>query len=55
MDGSVLILGGVGAGAAYLLTASWFVAAVCFLIGQMISFADFSDSAKPRISGLKKC
>jgi hypothetical protein len=38
---SVLILGGVGAGAAYLLTASWFGAAVCFLIGQMISFADF--------------
>ena len=38
---SVLILGGVGAGAAYLLTASWFVATVCFLIGQMISFADF--------------
>ena len=31
---SVLILGGVGAGAAYLLTASWFVAAVCFLIGK---------------------
>ena len=38
---SVLVLGGVGAGAAYLLTASWFVAAVCFLIGQMISFVDF--------------
>ena len=38
---SVLILGGVGAGAAYLLTASWFIAAVCFLIGQMISFVDF--------------
>ena len=38
---SVLILGGVGAGAAYLLTASWFVAAVCFLIGQLICFADF--------------
>ena len=38
---SVLILGGVSAGAAYLLTASWFIAAVCFLIGQMISFADF--------------
>ena len=38
---SVLILGGVGAGAAYLLTASWFVATVSFLIGQMISFADF--------------
>ena len=38
---SVLILGGVGAGAGYVLTASWFVSAVCFLIGQMISFADF--------------
>ena len=38
---SVLILGGVSAGAAYLLTASWFIAAVCFLIGQMISFVDF--------------
>ena len=38
---SVLILGGVSAGSAYLLTASWFVAANCFLIGQMISFANF--------------
>ena len=38
---SVLILGGVGAGAAYLLTASWFVAALCFLVGQLICFADF--------------
>ena len=38
---SVLVLGGIGAGAGYVLTASWFVSAVCFLIGQMISFADF--------------
>ena len=38
---SVLLLGGVGAGTAYLLTASWFVVAICFLIGQMISFSDF--------------
>ena len=38
---SVLVLGGIGAGAGYMLTASWFVSAVCFLIGQMISFADY--------------
>ena len=38
---SVLLLGGTAAGTAYLLTASWFVTAVCFLIGQIICFADF--------------
>ena len=38
---SVLALGGLGAGTGYVLTASWFVAAVCFLIGQGIAFTDF--------------
>ena len=38
---SVLVLGSVGASTAYLLTASLFIATVCFLFAQVISFADF--------------
>lgn len=38
---SVLVLGSVSAATAYLLTASLFITAVCFLFAQVISFADF--------------
>jgi len=38
---SVLVLGGVSALAGYMLTSSLMLAAICLLVGQIISFIDY--------------